>query len=53
MAERVAVVITERAFRGSANVGEDEGGSCLGGNALQVDAVPGRNNGSEDAWLGP
>jgi hypothetical protein len=40
MAEWVAVIITEGAFGSGTHVGEDEMGRSLGGNSLEVDAVP-------------
>lgn len=41
MAERVAVVFAQRTFGRSAYVGEDQVGSSLGGEPLQIHAVPG------------
>jgi hypothetical protein len=52
MAERVAVVIAEGTFGACPYVGEDEGGSGLGGYSLEVDAVPGGDYRGEDAGLG-
>jgi len=52
MAERVTVVIAERSFGGGSNVGKDKRRSRLGGDALEVNAVPGGCRRGEDAWLG-
>lgn len=52
VAERMAVVIAEGTFGGGANVGEDEGRGGFGGDALEVDAVPGWDDRGEDAWFG-
>ena len=52
MAEGVAVVIAEGAFRGSTNVGENERRGSLRGNSLEVDAVPSWSSRCENAWLG-
>jgi hypothetical protein len=58
MAERMAVVITERAFGRSSDVGEDKMGRSLRGNSLQIDAVPRRYGRGEDTriwaklWVG-
>lgn len=52
MAERVAVVIAEGSFSGGSNVGKDQRRSCLGGNSLKVNAVPGWGGRGEDAWFG-
>lgn len=49
MSEGVTVGVREGAFGGGADVGEDEGGSRFGGEAGEVDAVPGWSSGGEDA----
>jgi len=49
MAERVAVVFAERALGGSADVRKNQARGCLGGETLEVGAVPGRGSRSEEA----
>jgi hypothetical protein len=49
MAEGVAVVITERALGCCTNMSKDQGGCCLGSDALKVDAVPSRSGRGKDA----
>lgn len=52
VAERVAVVIAERTFGGRTNVSEDERGGSFRGDALEVDTVPGGDDGGEYTWFG-
>ena len=52
MAEGVAVVITEGAFGGCADVGEDERGGGLGGYPLKIDAIPRWGGRGKDTGLG-
>ncbi len=52
MAERVAVVLAQRPLGGRANMGEDQVGGGLGGEALQVGAVPGGRGRGEQARRG-
>jgi hypothetical protein len=52
VAEGVAVVIAEGTFGGSSYVGEDQRGCRLGGNSLEVYAVPCRSCRCEYAGLG-
>lgn len=52
VAEGVAVAVAEVAFGCGAYVGEDEGRGCFGGDAREVDAVPGGDCGGEDAGRG-
>lgn len=49
MAEGVAVVLAQGAFCGGPDVGEDKARGRLGGDALQVCAVPRRNRRGEEA----
>ena len=51
--ERVAVRVGQATFGGSADVGEDEGGGGFGGEAGEVDAIPGGNDTGEDAGVRP
>jgi len=52
MVERVAVIFAEGAFGGGADMGEDEAGSCLRGDAVEVGAVPRGDSRGEEAWSG-
>lgn len=58
MAERMAVVIAQRTFCSSSDVGEDKMGSGLRGNSLQIDTVPCRYSRGKDTriwtklWVG-
>lgn len=45
----MAVVLAESAVSGGADVGEDEAGGGLAGNAFEVGAVPGRDGRAEEA----
>lgn len=49
--EGVAVLLAQVALRRGAHVRKNEGGGCFGGEARQVDAVPGGDGGGEDARL--
>jgi hypothetical protein len=48
----VAVLVAQVALRRGPHMGEYERGSRLRGEALEVDAVPGRDRGGKDAGLG-
>ncbi|MCJ1407568.1 hypothetical protein MMC19_001639 [Ptychographa xylographoides] len=52
VAEGVAVCVGEGAGGGGAHVGEDQRRSRVGGQTREVDAVPGRDGGGEEARLG-
>lgn len=52
VAEGVAVLVAKVAFGGCADVGEDERGGGFGGQALEVEAIPGGDGGGEDAGGG-
>jgi hypothetical protein len=49
MAERVAVVLAQGALGRGANMGKYEPGCGLGGDSLEVRAVPGGDRGREEA----
>ena len=51
MRKGVAVIITERTFGSGSHMGKDQWRGRLRGYTLQVDAVPGGDGRSEDAWL--
>lgn len=52
MAEGMAVLVREIAFGGCAHVREDERGSGFGGEAREVEAVPGGDGRGEDGGRG-
>lgn len=50
MGEGMAVVFAQRALGRGADVAEDESGGGLGGDSLEVRAVPSGDGRSEEAW---
>ena len=48
----VAVVFAQGTFGSSTDMGEDQSGGSLGGEAVQVGAVPSGNGGGEEARAG-
>lgn len=49
----MAVLLRETTFCSGSYMSKDEGGSRLGSKPLEIDTVPGRYRGGEDAGLGP
>lgn len=52
MAEWVAVVLTKRAFGGGTNVGKYKSRCGLGGDTMEVGAIPCGNGRGEEAGCG-
>jgi hypothetical protein len=58
MAERMAIIIAERTFSRGADVGKNKMGGGLGGDSLEIDAVPRRYGRGENTriwaklWVG-
>lgn len=52
MGERMAVVFAQGSFSCRAYMAKDESGSGLGGDSLEVGAVPGRNSRREETRCG-
>ena len=51
MTERMAVAVGEGALGSGAHMGKNERGDGLTGDPFEIDAVPRRNRGGEDAGL--
>ena len=52
MTEGMTVAVRERALGCGTHVGEDEGRRGLARETLEVDTIPGRDGGGEDARFG-